>query len=174
MFQQQHRRAHQGNRVGQALARQVRGAAVDSLEYCDLGADVCSRHQPETPDQARTQVADNVSEKVLHDQHVEIRRVERQPQRKGVDLQLVETQKRIIVGHLPGGRQEQTVAHWQHVSLVAKSDLVPALVPSQFKGEAHDPFASRLRDDPQAFDDAWNHNVFLSGVQAFGVLRARR
>ena len=73
-----------------------------------LRADVCPRHQSQPADQARAQVADHVAEQVLHHQHVELRRVERQLQAQANRLAISSnSEERIVVGHLAGRRQEQ-------------------------------------------------------------------
>ena len=126
VFQQQGRRADQGDRVGQPLAGDVRGTAVDRLENGTARADVGPGHQPQAAHQAGTEVADHVAEQVLHDQHVEACRVEGQLQAQRIDVQLLELQEGIIVGDLPRGGQEQAVAQRQHVGLVAQRDAVPA------------------------------------------------
>ena len=79
----------QRERVGEALAGDVGRRAVDGLEDRRVVADVGAGHDAQAADQAGAQVADDVAVEVLHQQHVEARRVLHQLHAAGVDDHLV-------------------------------------------------------------------------------------
>src|SRR5689334_18562651 len=62
VLQEQSRRADYRNGVRQAFAREVRRAAVDSLEHGIAATDVGARHKPEPAHQPRTKIADDIAE----------------------------------------------------------------------------------------------------------------
>ena len=64
------------SRVGQVLALDVWRSAVHSLHEREaVGADVAGRSETEAADEAGTQVRDDVTVEVGHDQHIELARV---------------------------------------------------------------------------------------------------
>ena len=143
---------------------------MDRLEQGVAFPQVCSRHQAEAANQTGAHVAQHVAEEVFHHQDIVARRVERQFQAQAIDVNLLELQKGVIVGHRPRRRQEQTVAQRQHVVLVTEGDPAPALRPCQLEGVADDALRRHLGNDAQTLHHAGNDDVFQAGVQPLRVL----
>jgi hypothetical protein len=61
-------------RVGDALARNIRCAAVRRLENSVLFTDVCRRHQTKAANQSSRQIRKDAAEHIFGDQNVEIPR----------------------------------------------------------------------------------------------------
>ena len=126
--QHHQRRQEQSGGVGEALAGDVGGGAVDGLEDGALVADVARRRQAQTADQASAHVGENVAVQVGHDEnlvivgngiggHLQAGVV----QKLGIELNVGE-----LLGDLVGDAQEETVAHLHDGGFVHDADLLAA------------------------------------------------
>ena len=90
-----------------------------------IESDVARGGEPESSDQPRTEIGDDVSVQVGHDHHIKLRWVVGQLHADSIDLFLPVLNRRIILGHPLGCLDEQPVAHLHDSSLMAGHDGLP-------------------------------------------------
>lgn len=162
----------EGGGVGEALAGNVRGGAVDGLEDGALIADVARGGEAETADEAGAHVGENVAVEVGHDEdlvvvgggvgdHLEARVVEE----LGVELDAGE-----VLGHLLGDLEEQTVRQLHDGGFVDDADLLATNRLGVLEGESEDALAGLAGDELDALDDAIDDDVLDARVFTLGVL----
>lgn len=170
--QHHHGAEEEGGGVGEALAGNVGGGAVDGLEDGALVANVAGRSEAETADEAGAHVGQNVTVQVGHDEdlvvvgegvgdHLEARVVEE----LGVELNVGE-----VLGDLAGDVEEETVGHLHDGGLVDDADLLAADRLGVLEGVTEDALAGLAGDELDALDDAVNNDVLDARVLALGVL----
>lgn len=74
--QHHHARQQQRRRIGQSLARDVRGASVHRLRNRGLPADITVRHNAEAADKSRAQIADDVAIEIRQHHHIQPVRIQ--------------------------------------------------------------------------------------------------
>lgn len=170
---QHHDRAEEkGSGVGQALALNVGGGAVDGLEDGALITDVARGSKTETADEASAHVGQNITVQVGHDQdlvvvgvgvgdHLEAGVVEE----LGVKLNVGE-----VLSDLLSDVEEETVRHLHNGGLVHDADLLAANGLGVLESEAQDALAGFAGDELNALDDTVNDDVLDTRVLALGVL----
>lgn len=162
----------QGGGVGQGLAGNVGGRAVDGLEDGALVADVAGRGKAETADQAGAHVGQDVAVQVGHDQdlvivrdrvgdHLEAGVVEQ----LGVKLDVGE-----VLGDLASHVEEEAVGHLHDGGLVHDADLLAADGLGVLEGVPEDALAGLARDELDALHDAVDDDVLNARVFTLGVL----
>ncbi len=177
VLQQHHDRPEGADRVGQALAHDVEGRAVDRLEHrriAVLGIDVAGRRDAQAAGQRRGQIAQDVGVQVGRDEGVERRRAVDHAGRGGVHEFLVPGDVR----KLPGDLQRDLVPHHHRMALrVALGDHGQQLAGArlrQLEREAHDALdadAGHHRHVGRGLDRvALVDAAADAGVLAFGVL----
>jgi hypothetical protein len=121
----QHHRCREegGEGVGDALAGDVGGRAVDRLEQAGLavGAEAGRRQHSQRAGEHRRLVAEDVAEEVLGDDHVEVGRARDQLHRRVVDQQVVEGDVRVVRGYAADHLAPESRC-LQHVCLVDRGD----------------------------------------------------
>lgn len=158
--------------VGEALAGNVGGGAVDSLEDGALVADVARGSETKTTDQAGAHVGQNVAVQVGHDQdlvvvgvgvgdHLQARVVEK----LGVELDVRE-----VLGDLATDVEEETVGHLHDGGLVNDADLLATDGLGVLESEAKNALAGLAGDELDALNNAINDDVLNARVLALGVL----
>src|SRR5262245_21270397 len=129
MVEQQRRGQDRGGRVGLLLAGNVGGGSVDRLEHRGGGAvrvDVPGRREADAAGDGGGQVGDDVAEEVVGDDHVEARRVGGHEDRRGVDVQVVDTDLRELPPDLGDHARPHGAGVDEHVGLVDQGELVAA------------------------------------------------
>ena len=176
MIEHHARRQQQARRVGHPPPRDVRRRSVHRLEDRMRLTDVPRRREPQPPHQPRHQVAQDVPEHVLHDQHVEAVRIEHQEHGGRVDDPVLEGDPvRVPLRHAPPHLQEQPLRVLQDVRLVGQRDLAPPVRNSVVEGKAHDPLRSEAGGDHDRFRGRLGvalhpDEVLDADVQPLGVL----
>ena len=102
------------DRIGDALARDVRGRTMDRLEHrgiLALRVDVARRRHADRAGERRAEVGEDVAEQVGADHHVEPVRVAHEMRRQDVDVILVRLDVRVLLAHLG----EALVPEWHGV-----------------------------------------------------------
>lgn len=172
MPQHHHGAEEQGGGVGEALAGDIRGGAVDGLEDGALVTNVAGGGETKTADQASAHVGQNVAIKVGHDEdlvvvrdgvggHLEAGVVEQ----LGVELDVGK-----LLGDLLAHAEEETVAHLHDGGLVDDADLLAANGAGVLEGEPQDALAGLAGDELDALNNTIHHNVLNARVLALGVL----
>ncbi len=170
---QHHDRAEkQSSGVGKALASNVGGGTVDSLEDRALVTNVTGGGQTETTDQTGAQVGKNVTVQVGHDEDLVVvrSRVGRDPQARVVQQLSIEFDVGEVLGDFTGSVQEKTVGHLHNGSLVHDTDLLLVDRTSVLEGEAQDALRSLPGDELDALHDTIDNNVLNTRVFTLGVL----
>mmetsp|Transcript_4585 Transcript_4585/g.16054 ORF Transcript_4585/g.16054 Transcript_4585/m.16054 type:complete len:283 (+) Transcript_4585:1653-2501(+) len=129
--------------------------------------------EAQTAHEAGAEVADDVTIKVWHHEHVELARVLDQLHAAVVDDLLLKDDLGILGGNLPATLQEETVRLLHDVGLVDRRHLLPSILPRVLEGILRDPRARLLRDDLEGLHDAGNDLVLKARVLALRVLSNR-
>ena len=164
-------RQEQGSGVGEALAGNVGGGAVDGLEDGALVANVARGRQAETADEAGAHVGQDVAVQVGQDEHLELPappHVEKL-RRHDIYVPAVQLDIGVLLGHLARDAQEQTVGHLHDGGLVHGADLLAANLLGVLEGEAQDTLAGRAGDELDGLNNAVNYHVLNARVFALGV-----
>ena len=141
-----HRRREEGReRVGDPLAGDVGGRAVDGLEQARvaLGAEAGRGQHPQRPGQHRRLVAEDVAEEVLGDDRVELGGARDELHRGVVDQQVLELDVGVLGGD-PGDHLAPEPRGLEHVGLVDRGDprraaVGPGAPDRRLEGGAGDP-----------------------------------
>ncbi len=168
---------HQGNRVGNALARDVRRGAMHSFEDGGMFADVGTRRHAETTHQSGDFVRKNVAEQVGRHQHVELPRVHDQFHGAGVDDDFIEDELVFVLGGVDLARrlEEDAGQRFHDVGFVDCRDFLASLRDDVVEGVAADAPATLARVDAGAHTDRMRiavdrDEVLVAHVEAFVVL----
>ena len=162
----------QGGRVGEALALDVGGGTVDSLEDGALVTNVTGGGETKTTDQTGAHVGQNVTVQVGHDKDLVVvgGGVGDDLQARVVQQLSVELDIGEVLGDVAGGVQEQTVGHLHDGGLVHHADLLLVDGLRVLEGEAQHTLGSLLGDELDALHHTVDNNVLNAGVFTLGVL----
>ena len=147
VVEHQARRKQNGGRVGQPLPRDVGGGPVHGLEHSRGYADVARGGETEPAHQPRYLIRENVSEHVLHNEHVETVGIQNQHHSGRINDAILELDVGILLRHLPAHLEEQALCVLENVGLVGQSHLAPSVRTSVLEGVAADPLRAEARDD---------------------------
>jgi hypothetical protein len=162
----------QGSGVGQVLAGDIRGRAVDGLEDGALVTNVARGGQAQAADETGAHVGQNVSVQVGHDQDLVVVRVRvgDHLQARVVEQLVVKLNVGEVLGDVLADLEEETVGHLHDGGLVDNADLLAANRLGVLEGVAQDTLAGLAGDELDALDDAVDDNVLNARVLALGVL----
>lgn len=157
--------------VGKSLAGDVRGGTVDGLEDGALVTNVSGWGKSETTNQTGAQVGKNVTVKVGHDKDlVVVRKGVGDHLEAGVVKKLgVELDLGVLLGHVAGSVEEETVGHLHDGGLVDNADLGLASGNGVLEGEAEDALRGLLGDELDGLDDTVNDDVLNARILALCV-----
>jgi len=158
--------------VGETLASNIRGGAVDGLEDGALITDVAGGSKTETTDETSAHVGENVTVKVGHDEdlvvvgsgiggHLEAGVVEK----LGIKLDIGE-----VLGDLAGGVEEETIGHLHDGGLVDNADLLAVDGTGLLESVAEDTLGSLTGDELDGLDDTIDDDVLNARVLSLSVL----
>lgn len=170
--QHHHGGEQQGGGVGEALAGDVGGGAVDGLEDGALVADVARGGQAQAADEAGAHVGQDVAVEVGHDEDLVVvgDGVGGHLEAGVVEQLVVELDAGEVLGDVAGGGEEQAVGQFHDGGLVDDADLVAADLLGLLEGEAQDALRGLAGDELDALDDAVDDGVLDARVLALGVL----
>lgn len=170
--QHHHGGEQQGGGVGEALASDIGGGAVDGLEDGALVADVARGGQAQAADEAGAHVGQDIAVEVGHDEDLVVvgDGVGGHLEAGVVEQLVVELDAREVLGDVAGGGQEQAVGQLHDGGLVDDADLVAADLLGLLEGEAQDALRGLAGDELDALDDAVDDGVLDARVLALGVL----
>ena len=162
----------QGGGVGEALAGDVGGGAVDGLEDGALVADVARGGETEAANQAGAHVGQDIAVEVGHDQDLVVVRVGVGDHLEaGVVEQLgVELNAGEVLGDSLGHVEEETVRHLHDGGLVHDADLGAADRLGVLEGVSQHALASLAGDELDALHDTVDNDVLDARVFTLGVL----
>lgn len=162
----------QGSRVGKALASNIGGRAMDSLEDRALPANVTGGSETETTDQASAHVRENVTVQIGHHKHLIVVgcRVGSNVQASVVQQLSVELDIREVLGDVTGKVEEETVGHLHDGGLVYNTDLLLVDRAGVLEGIAEDTLRSILGDELDALHNTWYNDMLDTRVFTLGVL----
>jgi hypothetical protein len=170
MVEHHHGALDEGRGVGDALACDVRGRAVDRLEDGVLGADVGPGDDAEAADQAGAEVGQDVAVEVLGDDDVEPVRVAHHVHGGGVDDDLLELDGGVAGGHAAGAVEHQAVGHLHDVGLVHRGDAAAAVLGGVLEGVLGDAGAALVGDELDALGYPGEDHDLVARVEVFRVL----
>lgn len=170
--QHHHGAEEQSGRVGEALASDIGGGAVDGLEDGALVADVAGGRQAETANETGAHVGQDVTVQVGHDEDlVVVGDGVRDHLQAGVVEELgVELDVRVVLGDFLCHIKEKTVAHLHDGGLVDNADLLAANLVGLLEGEAQDALRRLPGDELDALNNTVDHDMLDTRVLALGVL----
>src|SRR5215831_17626171 len=150
VLQHQGARPNLANGVGDALAGDVRSAAMHRLEHrrkLTLGIDIGAGRDGDGAGGGRTQVRKDVAEQVGTDDHVEPGWVAHQMRRQNVDVELAGLDLRVLFGDggkslIPKGHRDRDA-----VRLGGRGHLLAPALHGKIESVAHDPIATLARED---------------------------
>ena len=158
--------------VGQSLASNVRGRAVDSLEDGALVTNVAGGGETKTTDETGAHVGENVTVQVGHDKDLVVVRVgigdhlqAGVVEELGIELNVGE-----VLGDILGDVEEETVRHLHDGGLVDDADLLAADGLGVLEGVAQDTLGSLTGDELDGLDNAVHDDVLNARVLALSVL----
>lgn len=170
--QHHHGGEQQGGGVGEALAGDVGGGAVDGFEDGALVADVARGGQAQAADEAGAHVGQDVAVEVGHDEDLVVvgDGVGGHLEAGVVEQLVVELDAGEVLGDVAGGGEEKAVGQLHDGGLVDDADLVAADLLGLLEGEAQDALRGLAGDELDALDDAVDDGVLDARVLALGVL----
>src|SRR5271155_2576029 len=128
-----------GQRVGDALARNVVGGTVHGLEEGGAGTrrvEVGRGREADAAGDGAGEVGEDVAEVVVGDDDVVALRLLHQVDAGGIDMVVVPRHVGVVGGHLGDGPVPQVPGEGQDVRLVHEREVVAAPA-GQLEGEAH-------------------------------------
>jgi hypothetical protein len=159
-------------RVGQSLAGDIGGRAVDSLEDGALVTNVARGGEAKTTNETSAHVGENVTVQVGHDEDLVIVRVgvgdhlqAGVVQELGVELDVGE-----VLGDVTGDVEEETIRHLHDGGLVDDADLLAADSLGVLEGVAQDTLGSLTGDELDGLDNTVYDDVLDARVLALSVL----
>ncbi len=102
--------------------------------------------QPETTDEPRAQIGQDVAVQVRQDEDVVVLRALYELHREVVDDPVLERDVRVLRGDPPGGLEEEAVGELHDVGLVPDGERSASACPDVVEGEPDDPVARPLAD----------------------------
>lgn len=158
--------------VGEALAGNIGGGAVDGLEDGALVTNVTGGGETETTDQTGAHVGQNVTVQVGHNEDLVVvgGRVSDDTQACVVQQLSVELDVGEFLSDLTSGVEEQTVGHLHDGGLVDNADLLLVDGLRVLEGKTEDTLGSLAGDELDALHDTVDDNVLNTGVFTLGVL----
>jgi hypothetical protein len=140
------------------------------LENGDIAAHVATRDNTGTADKAGTDVGENTTVKVGHDENVELLRAADALHGSVIDNHVVGLDAGVVLADTLDGVPEETVCELHDVGLVNTGDLLPVVC----KGERVSELGNALRlgasNDLERLDDALDRLVLESRVFTLSVL----
>ena len=177
MVEHQRSTPERGDRIGDALAGDVEGGAVDRLEHrgiAPLGVEVGGRAEAERAGQGAREIAQDVGVQVGRDDHVQALGLQHHARGHGVDQLLVGRDARKLGRGLGKHLVPQHHAVALRVGLGHQRQVPPGPALRQGEGEAHDPPAAGPREhrglDADLLGQAAMHAPAGAGVLALRVL----
>ena len=162
----------QSSGVSEALAGNVGGRAVNSLEDGALVTDVTGGSETKTTDQTGAHVGKNVTVEVRHDKNLVVvrRGVSDDLEARVVQQLCVEFDIGELLGNITGEVQEETIGHLHDGSLVHDADLLLVDGTSVLEGKAQNSLRGLLCDELNALHNAIDDDVLNARVFTLGVL----
>lgn len=140
------------------------------LENSDVATHVAARNQTRPTDKSSTDVGENATVQVRHDQDVELLRAGNGLHGGVVDNHVVDVQSRVVLRGLVESVAEQAVGKLHDVGLVDASDLLPVVGEGEAEGKLGNALGFGTGDDLQRLDHTLHGLVFKTGVFTLGVL----
>jgi hypothetical protein len=162
----------QSGGVGEALASDIGGRAVNGLEDGALITNVAGGGKTETTNETSAHVGENVTVQVGHDEDLVVVRVGVGGHLEAgvVEELLIELDTRELLSNLTASLEEKTVGKLHDGGLVDDTDLLAANGLGVLEGEAEDALGSLAGDELDALDDTIDNDVLNARVLALGVL----
>jgi glycine oxidase len=142
---------------------------VHCFEHGAFFADVCARHKPEPANQTSAQIGNDITIKVLAQQHIELFGPHHKLHRRVVYNHIGRFNVSVFLRHGAEAFQEKSVRHLHDVRFVRAGDLFPLFAASIRESKSRDSRRGLLSDDLQTLDHAGNDFMFQTGVKAFRV-----
>jgi hypothetical protein len=176
MIQQQGDREDRRGRIGDALARNVRGRPVHRFEHrreATIWIDVAARGQSDATRDCGGKISKDVAKEVVGHDDVETRRVGDEEDRCGINVQVIGSDSGVLGGHCVEDAVPQPAGINQHVVLVNQRDLVAA--PGRALERVSDDAFRTVRgvDAHLSSDLLWSagtHQATIAAVQALSSL----
>ena len=164
-------RKDQGSRVSLVLALDIQADVTAArLEDGVLATHVGTGDDAGTTDERRTDVGQNGTVKVRHDEDVELLRPGNGLHGGVVDDHVAGLNLGVLRGHLLERAAEKTVGELHDVCLVDAGDLLAVVGGREREGELGDALRLHLGDDLERLDDTGDRLVLQARVLSFGVL----
>ena len=144
---------------------------MDRLKDGQFTAKIRARRHAQSSDQSRCKVAHNVAKEVGEHQNVVFVGPLDQLHAHIVHDAIVELDVRVLLGHLAGNAQEESVCRFEDVGLVDCGHQAATVGSGILEGKAHDPLACPPGDDPDRLCCFVGDDVVLDArIQTLGVL----
>jgi hypothetical protein len=140
------------------------------LEDSNVTAHVAARNNTGTTDKGSTNVGQNATVKVRHDQHIELLGTGDSLHGGVVDNHIIHLQGGVVLRDLVEGAAEETVGQLHDVGLVDTGDLLAVVGEGEAEGELGNALGLGASDNLQGLDDALDGLVLQTGVLTLGVL----
>lgn len=140
------------------------------LEDGNITAHVAARDDTGTTNEGGTDVGQNATVQVRHDQHIELLGARDSLHGGVVDNHIVGLEGRVVLGNLVESAAEQTVGKLHDVGLVNASDLLAVVGQSEAESELGNALGLGASDNLQGLDNTLHGLVLQTGVLTLGVL----
>ena len=112
---------------------------MDRLKERIAVAEICPGHNPQTSNQARGQIRNNVAVQVLQQQDIECGWVKNKLQAGIIDDDVAKTDSLILAGYFSRAVKKQAVTELHNICLVHRDDLFSPEGSSVIKSKLRDP-----------------------------------
>lgn len=160
-----------GAGVSLVLALDVQAdVTATRLEDGNITTHVAARDDTGTTNEGGTDVGQNATVQVRHDQHIELLGTRDSLHGGVVDNHIVGLKGRVVLGNLVESAAEQTVGKLHDVGLVNTSDLLAVVGQSEAESELGNALGLGASDNLQGLDNTLHGLVLQTGVLTLGVL----
>src|SRR6266404_3511191 len=133
-------------------------------------ANVCSRNETKTADEAGAKIRNDVAVKILKQHHIKLLGPHHELHARIVDDLVFRFYLGVIPGHVAKTVEEKPIRQFHDVGFVNRRDLFSSFSTRILKRKSGDACRSLLGDDLDAIDNTRYDDVFDSRVEIFGVL----
>ena len=168
MIEHEGGRQNHGRGVGDALAGDIRRAAVHGFEHRTLVTNVGAGRQAQAADQPGTEIRQDIAEQIGGYDDVEILRLHHELHGTGIDDQLFVLEIIVLLGQLAAHFEKQPRGGFHDVGLVRQRHLLASARACHLEGELEDALALFTSNDRQGLGAlaVLGHGLALTGIHA--------
>src|SRR6266850_989672 len=133
-------------------------------------ANVCSRNETETADEAGAKIRNDVAVKILKQHHIKLLGPHHELHARVIDNLVVRFYLGVITGNVAKTVEEKPIRQFHDVGFVNCRDLFPSFTTRILKRKSRDASRRFLGNDFDALDNTGYDDMFDSRVEIFGVL----